>query len=43
MGMWKNGWLLLTAGWGSAILITVLDLWGLPDSLHSAWHAIFGG
>jgi manganese transport protein len=43
MGMWKNGWLLMAAGWGSAILITALDLWGLPDSLRSAWHAIIGG
>jgi manganese transport protein len=43
MGMWKNGWFLLAAGWGSAILITALDLWGLPDSLRSAWHVIVGG
>jgi manganese transport protein len=40
---WKNGWLLLVGGWGSAILITALDLWGLPDSLRSAWHVIVGG
>jgi manganese transport protein len=43
MGMWKNGWLLMTAGWGSAILITVFDVWGLPESLKSAWHVIVGG
>jgi manganese transport protein len=43
MGIWKNGWLLMAAGWGSAILITALDLWGLPDSLRSAWHVIVGG
>ncbi|HZQ17619.1 MAG TPA: Nramp family divalent metal transporter [Terriglobales bacterium] len=43
MGVWKNGWLLMAAGWGSAILITALDLWGLPDSLRSAWQAIVGG
>ena len=43
MGRWKNGWLLLAGGWGSAILITALDLWGLPDSLRSAWHVIVGG
>jgi manganese transport protein len=42
MGRWKSGWLLLTAGWGSAVLITALDLWGLPDSLRSAWHAMTG-
>jgi manganese transport protein len=43
MGAWKNGWFLLVTGWGSALLITVLDLWGLPDSLKSAWHVITGG
>jgi manganese transport protein len=42
MGRWKSGWLLLFAGWGSAILITALDLWGLPDSLRAAWHAMTG-
>jgi hypothetical protein len=35
--------LLMAGGWGSAILITALDLWGLPDSLRSAWHVIVGG
>ena len=43
MGAWKNGWILLTAGWSSALLITALDLYGLPDSLKSAWHVITGG
>jgi manganese transport protein len=43
VGAWKLGWFLMTAGWGSAILITVLDLWGLPVSLRSAWHVIVGG
>jgi manganese transport protein len=43
MGPWKNGWFLLLAGWGSALLITAMDLWGLPDSLKSAWHVITGG
>jgi manganese transport protein len=42
MGRWTNGWFLLIAGWGSAILITAMDLWGLPDSLKSAWHVILG-
>ncbi len=31
MGTWKNGWLLLVAGWTSAILITAMDLYGLPN------------
>ncbi|HEY7351603.1 MAG TPA: Nramp family divalent metal transporter [Terriglobales bacterium] len=42
MGVWQNGWLLAIAGWGSAIVITALDLWGLPESLTAAWHAIIG-
>jgi manganese transport protein len=43
MGAWKNGWFLLIAGWGSAILITAMDVYGLPDSLKAAWHVIVGG
>jgi len=43
MGRWRNGWLLMAGGWGSAVLITALDIWGLPDSLRSAWHVIVGG
>jgi manganese transport protein len=43
MGAWKLGAFLLLAGWGSAILITVMDICGLPDSLKAAWHVIVGG
>ena len=43
MGTWKNGWILLIAGWSCALLITALDLYGLPVSLKSAWHVITGG
>ena len=43
MGAWKNGRLLLIAGWTSAILITALDIYGLPDSLQTAWRVIVGG
>jgi manganese transport protein len=43
MGVWKNGWFLMGAGWGSALLITAMDLYGLPDSLKAAWHVIVGG
>jgi manganese transport protein len=43
MGSWKNGWLLLGAGWTSAILITSMDIYGLPDSLKAAWQVIVGG
>jgi len=42
MGAWKIGWFLFLTGWGSALLITAMDLWGLPDSLKSAWHVIVG-
>jgi manganese transport protein len=42
MGQWKNGRFLLVAGWASAILITAMDVYGLPDSLQTAWHVITG-
>jgi len=42
MGAWKLGWFLLIAGWGSAIFITALDLYGLPESLKAAWQVIVG-
>ena len=42
MGSWRNGWLLLGAGWTSAILIAAMDLYGLPDSLKAAWQVIVG-
>ena len=43
MGEWKNGWFLLAAGWATAVLITAMDLWGLPDSLGAAWQVLTGG
>ena len=43
MGAWKNGWFLAIAGWGSALLITAMDLYGLPDSITEAWKVITGG
>ncbi len=43
MGVWKNGWFLLAAGWISAILITAMAIYGLPDSLRAAWQVITGG
>jgi manganese transport protein len=43
MGSWRNGPFLLVAGWSSAILITAMDIYGLPDSLKAAWHVITGG
>ena len=43
MGRWGNGWFLLILGWGSAILITAMDLYSLPESLKQAWRIITGG
>jgi manganese transport protein len=42
MGTWRNGWFLLIAGWASAILITAMDIYGLPDSLKAAWQVVTG-
>jgi manganese transport protein len=42
MGVYKNGWFLLATGWSSCLLITALDLYGLPDSLREAWKVIAG-
>jgi len=42
MGAWRNGWFLMLAGWGSALLITAMDVFGLPESLRSAWQVIAG-
>ncbi len=43
MGRWANGWFLLILGWGSALLITVMDIYSLPESLKEAWRIITGG
>jgi manganese transport protein len=43
MGRWTNGWFLLIFGWGSALLITVMDLYSLPESLKEAWRIVVGG
>jgi manganese transport protein len=42
MGKWANGWFLLILGWGSALLITVMDIYSLPESLKEAWRVIVG-
>jgi manganese transport protein len=42
MGAWKSGRFLLIAGWASAILITAMDVAGLPESLKAAWQVIAG-
>jgi manganese transport protein len=42
MGKWRVGRILLFAGWGSAILITVMDIYSLPDSLRQVWAVVVG-
>jgi manganese transport protein len=42
MGRFASGWFLLVAGWASALLITALDLYGLPGALREAWAVITG-
>jgi manganese transport protein len=43
MGKWKNGWFLLATGWACVVLITVMDVYGLPDAVHDAWKVVTGG
>jgi manganese transport protein len=43
MGRWTNGWFLMIFGWGSALLITAMDLYSLPESLKEAWRIVVGG
>lgn len=42
MGNWRNSWILLTVGWTSALLITAMDIYGLPASIGAAWRVIIG-
>jgi manganese transport protein len=42
MGKWRAGRFLLFAGWASAILITAMDIYSLPDSLRQVWAVIVG-
>jgi manganese transport protein len=42
MGNWKSGWFLLATGWSSALLITGLDIYGIPDAIRQAWQIIAG-
>jgi hypothetical protein len=30
-------------GWSSALVITGMDIYSLPDALKQAWHVIVGG
>jgi manganese transport protein len=42
MGQWRIGWFLIIAGWGSAILITAFDFYGLPDAVREALRVLTG-
>ncbi|HEX2971383.1 MAG TPA: Nramp family divalent metal transporter, partial [Tepidisphaeraceae bacterium] len=42
MGKFVNGKFFMIAGWGSCLLITALDIYGLPDSIRTAWGVIVG-
>lgn len=42
MGPWRLGGFLLIAGWASAIVITLMDIWGLPEALKETWQIICG-
>lgn len=43
MGCWTNGRFLGFFGWGSALVILVINLVSLPESLREAWRIISGG
>jgi len=43
MGKWKIGGFLLVISWTSAILITAMDIYGLPESFLISWQIITGG
>lgn len=42
MGRYRGGWFLLLAGWTFCLLITTLDVYGLPDAIQKAWVVIAG-
>jgi len=42
MGQWRSGWFLMTAGWGTALLITAMDIYSLPDAMKQALAVIVG-
>ncbi|MEI7732768.1 MAG: Nramp family divalent metal transporter [Verrucomicrobiota bacterium] len=43
MGKWANNWFLKIGGWASVLLITLMDLYSLPEALKEAWRIIAGG
>ena len=43
MGERRIGWFLWTTGWTSCVVITCLDLYGLPGAIHDAIAVFTGG
>jgi manganese transport protein len=42
MGDQRIGWFLLATGWASCLMITALDIYGLPDAMHDAISVFTG-
>jgi manganese transport protein len=42
LGAQRIGKFLLVTGWASCLIITALDLYGLPDALRDAWAVLAG-
>jgi manganese transport protein len=42
MGDQRIGWFLLTTGWASCLMITALDVYGLPGAVHDAISVFTG-
>src|SRR5262249_25622135 len=42
MGDHKTGWFLVVVGWASALLITAMVIYGLPEAAGKAWNVIVG-
>jgi len=43
MGRHVNGWFLFTAGWGCCLVITAMDVYGLPEAFRVVRAIILGG
>ena len=42
MGAWRNGLFLTLTGWGSALLITAMDVYGLPGAVGDTFKVFTG-
>jgi len=43
MGKYRLGWFLLIAGWATVLIITALDIYGLPDAWRQGMAVFTGG